>query len=67
MTQNKAVESARAKEVVRLLKKRYAASKCSLNYSNPHELLVATILSALSVLPIIKPPPYKFITGSEEV
>ena len=46
MTQNKAVESARAKEVVRLLKKRYAASKCSLNYSNPHELLVATILSA---------------------
>ena len=46
MTQNKAVASARAKEVVRLLKKRYAASKCSLNYSNPHELLVATILSA---------------------
>ena len=46
MTQDKAVESARAKEVVRLLKKRYAASKCSLNYSNPHELLVATILSA---------------------
>ena len=46
MTQNKAVESARAKEVVRLLKKRYADSKCSLNYSNPHELLVATILSA---------------------
>ena len=46
MAQNKAVESARAKEVVRLLKKRYAASKCSLNYSNPHELLVATILSA---------------------
>ena len=46
MTQNKAVESARAKEVVRLLKKRYAASKCSLNYNNPHELLVATILSA---------------------
>ena len=46
MTQNKAVASARAKEVVRLLKKRYVASKCSLNYSNPHELLVATILSA---------------------
>ena len=46
MTQNKAVERTRAKEVVRLLKKRYAASKCSLNYSNPHELLVATILSA---------------------
>ena len=46
MTQNKAVESTRAKEVVRLLKKRYAASKCSLKYSNPHELLVATILSA---------------------
>ena len=46
MTQNKAVESTRAKEVVRLLKKRYADSKCSLNYSNPHELLVATILSA---------------------
>ena len=46
MIENKAVKSARAEEVVRLLKKRYAASKCSLNYSNPHELLVATILSA---------------------
>ena len=46
MIENKAVKSARAKEVVCLLKKEYPDSKCSLNYSNPHELLVATILSA---------------------
>ena len=46
MIENKAVKSARAEEVVCLLKKEYPDSKCSLNYSNPHELLVATILSA---------------------
>ena len=46
MIENKAVKTARAKEVVCLLKKEYPDSKCSLNYSNPHELLVATILSA---------------------
>ena len=46
MIENKVVISARAEEVVRLLKRKYPDSKCSLNYSNPHELLVATILSA---------------------
>jgi len=46
MIENKVVISARAEEVVRLLKKKYPDSKCSLNYSNSHELLVATILSA---------------------
>ena len=46
MIKNKAVIKARAEEVVCLLKKEYPDSKCSLNYSNPHELLVATILSA---------------------
>ena len=46
MIENKADKTTRAKEVVRLLKKEYPDSKCSLNYSNPHELLVATILSA---------------------
>ena len=46
MIENKAVKSARAEEVVCLLKKEYPDSKCSLNYSTPHELLVATILSA---------------------
>ena len=46
MIENKAVNSARAEEVVCLLKKEYPDSKCSLNYSTPHELLVATILSA---------------------
>ena len=46
MIENREVKSARVKEVVRLLKNIYPDSKCSLNYSNPHELLVATILSA---------------------
>ena len=46
MIENKADKTTRAKEVVRLLKREYPDSKCSLNYSNPHELLVATILSA---------------------
>lgn len=36
----------RAEEVVRRLKIAYPDSKCSLHYSTPHELLVATILSA---------------------
>ena len=36
----------RARRIVRLLKKEYPDARCSLNYSNPLELLVATILSA---------------------
>jgi endonuclease III len=36
----------RAGQIVRLLKKEYPEARCSLNYSNPLELLVATILSA---------------------
>jgi len=36
----------RANKIVSLLKNEYPNSKCSLNYRNPHELLVATILSA---------------------
>lgn len=35
-----------APEVARLLKKSYPEAKCSLNFSTPLELLVATILSA---------------------
>lgn len=41
-----AEESDRARKIIALLKKRYPDAKCSLNYSNPLELLVATILSA---------------------
>jgi endonuclease-3 len=37
---------ARAREVIRRLKRAYPGAKCSLNHSNPFELLVATILSA---------------------
>lgn len=37
---------ARTREVIRRLKRAYPAAKCSLNHSNPFELLVATILSA---------------------
>jgi endonuclease-3 len=37
---------ARTREVIRRLKRAYPDAKCSLNHSNPFELLVATILSA---------------------
>src|SRR5689334_14220965 len=36
----------RAEKVIAILKKTYPAAKCSLDYRNPLELLVATILSA---------------------
>jgi endonuclease-3 len=36
----------RAREIIRRLKRSYPDAKCSLNHSNPFELLVATILSA---------------------
>jgi endonuclease-3 len=36
----------RARQIVRLLKKEYPDARCSLDHSNPLELLVATILSA---------------------
>lgn len=36
----------RTREVIRRLKWAYPGAKCSLNHSNPFELLVATILSA---------------------
>lgn len=38
----------RVREVIRRLKRAYPDAKCSLNYSNPFELLIATILSAQS-------------------
>jgi endonuclease-3 len=37
---------ARTRNVIRRLKRAYPGAKCSLNHSNPFELLVATILSA---------------------
>ena len=36
----------RTREIIRRLKRVYPGAKCSLNHSNPFELLVATILSA---------------------
>ena len=39
-------EKKRARQIVKLLKKEYPDARCSLNYSSPLELLVATILSA---------------------
>ena len=36
----------RTRKVIRLLKRAYPDAKCSLNHSNPFELLIATILSA---------------------
>ena len=37
---------ARTREIIRRLKRAYPGAKCSLNHTNPFELLVATILSA---------------------
>jgi endonuclease-3 len=39
-------EKQRTRQIIRLLKRTYPDARCSLNYSNPLELLVATILSA---------------------
>jgi endonuclease III len=39
-------EKQRTREIIRLLKREYPDARCSLNHSNPLELLVATILSA---------------------
>ena len=36
----------RTREIIRRLKRTYRGAKCSLNHSNPFELLIATILSA---------------------
>jgi endonuclease III len=36
----------RTQQIIRLLKREYPDATCSLNYSNPFELLIATILSA---------------------
>ncbi len=36
----------RVRSIIRLLKRAYPDAKCSLNHSNPFELLIATILSA---------------------
>ncbi|HEX5965886.1 MAG TPA: endonuclease III [Pyrinomonadaceae bacterium] len=48
MAKRESIEELRARlrEVVRRLKRAYPDAKCSLNHSNPFELLVATILSA---------------------
>ncbi len=43
-----AAQKARAKRIVQALRKRYPDAHCELNFNSPHELLVATILSAQS-------------------
>ena len=39
-------EKQRTQKIIRLLKRAYPDARCSLNHSNPLELLIATILSA---------------------
>ena len=46
MRESKAKKIVRASEIVSRLFLEYPNSKCSLNYSSAHELLMATILSA---------------------
>ena len=48
MSENRQQIVKRAERIIQSLKKTYPDAKCSLNYSSPHELLVATILSAQS-------------------
>ena len=43
-----AADKARARRLQTALRRRYPDACCELDYSNPHELLVATILSAQS-------------------
>lgn len=44
--ESKAARQARAETILQLLKKHYPRADCSLDYRNPLELLVATILAA---------------------
>lgn len=46
MTESKKKKKERALHVLNLLEEEYPDSKCSLHYRSPHELLIATILSA---------------------
>ncbi len=41
-----ATERRRARAILKALRERYPDAKCALEYSSPHELLIATILSA---------------------
>lgn len=43
-----AAQKARARRLFEALRQRYPDARCELAYSNPHELLIATILSAQS-------------------
>lgn len=44
--ESKAKKRLRAQEIARILAETYPEAKCSLNFKNPYQLLVATILSA---------------------
>ena len=46
MRESRDTKRARARQIVRALKKAYPDAKCALNFTSPLELLVATILSA---------------------
>mgnify|MGYP006109850667 FL=1 len=46
LRESKANKKLRSKNIIKILKDTYPDSKCSLVYNSPHELLVATILSA---------------------
>ena len=46
MRESRDAKRARARQIVRALKKAYPGAKCALNFTSPLELLVATILSA---------------------
>lgn len=45
-TDHKHLEKARMGEILKTLKREYPESQCSLSYSSPYQLLIATILSA---------------------
>jgi endonuclease-3 len=45
-SEDRAAEVRRMAEILKILKREYSEAKCSLDYKNPFELMVATILSA---------------------
>ena len=46
LRENNQTKAARLKRIIAALRKTYPGAHCELNYSNPLELLIATILSA---------------------
>ncbi len=69
MRESRDVKRGRARKIVRALEKAYPDAKCALDFTNPLELLVATILSAQCTderVNMVTPPLFeKYRTGRD--